>query len=391
MSKKDALSQTYPHLPADWRDCAIFNPRATNRNNMSDAFMKFKEIVGRSQTFAVSAGETSDISKILAAATLNTALRKLGKNSGFAYGAVPDDIKKFVSIISGEEFGGALRQKENIIIKFDSKALPAKELKYEKDGDFIKIVLEGVSAQNGEAELDISKIQIEKSVIPVDLLLLIDPKETEIDKILASTPHKEVIKISARDKSASVKIMEIIKTLCGEIPENFKEALWFLIEEEEKINPAPTKEGFAALRELWESGIDREKILRAREEIFTTPFNKLLGRALARSHYEKELSTLWSFLPKSDFLKIGAAGESSLLNVLNKLRALSPQSKFCALLWGSEEKKVSALLASADSQKLGELASFFATSPASSYFSTAPFDSFSEAEIKIRNFIRKVI
>lgn len=364
--------------------------RATNRNNMSDAFVKFKEIVERSQTFAVSAGETSDISKILAAATLNSALQKLGKNSGFAYGAVPDEIKKFVSIISGEEFGSALRRKENIIIKFDSRALPAKELRYEKDGDFIKIVLESASAQNGEAELDISKIQIEKSVVPVDLLLLVDPKEAEIDKILASAPHKEVIKISARDKSASIKIMEIIKALYGEIPENFKEALWFLIEEEEKINPAPTKEGFAALRELWESGIDREKILRAREEIFTTPFNKLLGRALARSHYEKELSTLWSFLPKSDFLKIGV-GESSLLNVLNKLRALNPQSKFCALLWGSEEKKVSALLASADSQKLGELASFFATSPASSYFSTAPFDSFSEAEIKIRNFIRKVI
>lgn len=355
--------------------------------------MKFKEIVARSQTFAVSAGETSDISKILAAATLNTALQKLGKKSGFAYSAVPDEIKKFVSIISGEKFGGALRQKENIIIKFDAKALPAKELRYEKDGDFIKIVLESetsASAQNGEAELDISKIQIEKSAVPVDLLLLVDPKEAEIDKILASAPHKEVIKISSRDKSAFIKIMEIIKTLYGEIPENFREALWFLIEEEEKINPAPTKEGFSALRELWESGIDREKILRAREEIFTTPFNKLLGRALARSHYEKELSTLWSFLPKSDFLKIGAE-ESSLLNVLNKLRALNPQSKFCALLWGSEEKKVSALLASADSQKLGELASFFATSPASSYFSTAPFDSFSEAEIKIRNFIRKVI
>lgn len=355
--------------------------------------MKFKEIVARSQTFAVSAGETSDISKILASAILNSALKKLGKNSGLVHSAVPDDIKKFISIILGKEFNSAFRQKENIIIKFDSKALPAKELKYEKDGDFVKIILESgmsASAQNGEAELDISKIQIEKLIIPVDLLLLIDPKEAEIDKILASAPHKEVIKISSRDKSASIKIMEIIKALYEEIPENFKEALWFLIEEEEKINPVPTKEGFAALRELWEAGIDREKILRAREEIFTAPFNKLLGRALARSHYEKELSTLWSFLPTSDFLKIGAE-ESSLLSVLNKLRALNPQSKFCALLWGSEEKKVSAILASADSQKLGELASFFATSPASSYFSTASFDSFSEAEIKIRNFIRKVI
>lgn len=354
--------------------------------------MKFKEIVERSQTFAVSAGETLDISKILASAVINSAFKKLGKSSGFDADSVPENFKKFVSLILGEEIGKAPHPKENIIIKFDSKSLPVKELKYEKEGDFVKIILEGKSAS--PSGLDASNIQVSKEVVPVDLLLLIDPKESEVSGILAKIPHKEVIKIGTRDKNLPLKLAEIIKVLFGgageapSSPENFREALWFLIEEEEKMNLAPSKEGFSALRELWESGVSREKILRAREEIFTAPFNKLLGRALARSHCEKEISTFWSFLPKSDFQKTGA-GEWATLSILKALRSLNPQNKFCALLWDSNG--VNALIASGDAAKLGELASLFSTSPASSYFSINSFGSFSEAEIKIRSTIAQII
>jgi len=351
----------------------------------NEAFVKFKEIVERSQTFAVSAGETLDTQKILSAAILNSALKKMGKAASFAPEHITESIKKTVSVILGEEIGGNAYRKENIVIKFDAKTLPAKELKYEKEGDLVKIILE-----SDRPGLDVSNIRIEKESVPVDLFLLIDPKESEIDNILAKTPHKEVIRIGTRDKNLPLKLAGIVRALFGSIPESLRPALWFLIEEEEKTNPSPSKENFEVLKEILDLGFDHKKIWDAKEAISASPFNKLLGRALTRSHYEKEISTFWSFLPRSDFQKTGE-GEGALINVLQKLRFLNPQSKFYALLWDSEKTGISGFLASADREKLLQLSGLFATSPASSYFSINSFGSFSEAEIKVRGMIAQII
>lgn len=355
---------------------------------MNDALMKFKEIVEKSQTVSVRVGETMDISKILGGATLHKLLEKLGKVSSFDINLSPKNIKNAAKILLNlreEELSRAPRAKENILVKFDAKILPVKELKYEKEGDLIKIILEGVSG-----ELDTSELKIEKERVPVDLLLLIDPKESETEKFILQNPYKEVVKISARGKNLPLKIMELALLLLDEIPHGAAEALWFLVGEEVKLFHQISKENLEAMLELEKLNLDFGKIVMAREAIFGNSFLRLLGRALARSHYEKEISTTWSVLSKSDFEKTNESSNSTL-GVLQNLRALNPCSKFYALLWAAEKENINALVASSDAEKLLGLSSLFATSPASSYFTINSFASFSEAEMKIREMIRKII
>ena len=359
----------------------------------SESLAKFKEIVDRSQTFAVRCGKTWDASKILCAEILNQTLKKLGKESSSDINLAPENIKNCSSILLDLNLE-QLNQpsiKENILVKFDTKTLPIKGLKYEKEGDVIKIILEGaVNTAGTSPTLDETNIKIEKERPPVDLLLLIDPQESEIEHILKDAPHKEVIKISSQGKALVLKIFDILKLLSETTVAELKNVFWFLFAEEAKINRPAGKEILIALADLADREIGSQKIADAEEALLGNSFRKLLGRALARSHYEKEISTIWSFLPKKDFERCEEKASSSL-NVLNRLRILNPQSKFFALLWANKESEVNAIVAGRDATSFKKLADMFRTAPASSYFFLNSFETFSDAEIKIRNAVKKII
>ena len=157
----------------------------------------------------------------------------------------------------------------------------------------------------------------------------------------------------------------------GEVPKDLKDALWFLAAEEEKTR--------------------HEKIKKARGALYDSAFWKLFGRALARSEYEKDISTTWVFLPKADFEKTGQ-DNGAVSALLLEMQNLRPESVFFALLWEKgPPKSIGAALSSKDPVKLKVLAESMGFSPALSYFVAEGFASFSECELKIRGFIRKVI
>ena len=166
------------------------------------------------------------------------------------------------------------------------------------------------------------------------------------------------------------------------------------ISQEEKEFGTSTQKTLEAKQFLLESGANQQIINAAHGEFLGSGFWKLFGRALARSSFEKETATIWSFLPKTDFEKINES-EESLSAILEEMRSLRPESNFFALLWESSlisaPKSINALLASNDALKLKMLAEFMHTFPTSSYFFAKGFATFSEAELKIRGFIRKVL
>lgn len=342
---------------------------------MTEQMQKFKEIVENSGTIAIRVGDTNDISKILAGTILHRAFSKLGKK-------VNTDIKSVeVATAFFEDGLENFEKEENILIKFDTEKLPVSELRYEKDGQFVKIIL-----KSGRAAPDLREVLVEKESLPADLLMLMDTPEVEIERALKENPHKEVVRLGTKDKNLSLKIEEILGAFFEEIPAELKEVVWFFANYEKRAD--------------WNVsvGLREEKILQAKEALFGPGFWKLLGRALARSHFEKEIQTLWAFLPKSDFNKTGE-GESSVLKILNELRALRPESKIFALLWesasdasvGAGPKTINAAIASRDAALLKNLAALMSGAPASSYFIANGFSAFSEAEIKIRGLIRRVL
>ena len=348
---------------------------------MNEALEKFKEIVGASETVLLKTGRRADANKALAGAILQKIFSKLGKKCNFAlHAGSAGNIEKFLDELFEEGFAktsGALQFKENILIKLDTEKIPVNELKYERDGKLLKIILK--SEQNSA---DLSHISIEKEAVPADLLILIDPEESEMPNILNANPHKEVVKIGTKEKGLGLKILEIARAFFPAIPDDIRDALWFLLAEENRTDP------FAELSNLKP---DQTKIKRAREILLGKGFYNLLGRALVRSHQEKETETFWSFLPLSDFAKTGQT-PGAATNILQELRSqLEGAALFYALLYEESPKNISALVASSDRARLKTLAGFLAAEPASSYFFANGFTAFSEAELKLKNLIRRVL
>src|SRR3989344_5121334 len=191
---------------------------------MNEALQKFKESVNGAQTIAIRTGGAKDISKILAFSILHCVFLDLGKKCSIDPGNVSENSKKFMEKLLEKNVFKNSEQPENTLIKIDTEKIPVSELKYEKEGNVIKIILS--SSEN----FDIKNIQIEKEKMPVDLLLLGDPRENEINELLRQTPHKEVVKITSKEKNIEQKIFEIVSALLGNGVEKFKEAFWVALE-----------------------------------------------------------------------------------------------------------------------------------------------------------------
>ena len=370
---------------------------------MTEAVQKFKDLVEKVDTVFIRFGKHANVSKVLAGATLHRAFLKLGKKSDIDLSVVADAYKKTALALSGSRatpFENRVQLKENVFIKLDTKKIPVSQLRYEKEGDIIKIIMEG------QGPADTAGIRIEKESIPADLLMLIDTSEEDTAGIAAEIPHKEMVRLSSQSQGLSIKCAEIVKTLFENIPEELKESVLFLAQYEENQKILPSKAGLEIIKELVGAGPDEEKLKAAKNALTPPSFWKLLGRALARSADEPEISTTWAFLTKADFSAIGGPAfggektnesEGLALRLLEKLRSLKSENKFAVLMWESQKsipensRSIEVILGSEDRETLKNLASAFGASPASSYFLVNGFKAFSEAEIKIRSAIRRVL
>lgn len=347
---------------------------------MQEALQRFKDTVDSAKTIAVRMGNTKDISKILSSYILHSIFLELGKQSSVDIAQTNDMIKNSLPILFGE-LKKNFEIPEHTLIKIDTEKIPVSELKYEKEGSILKIILES------PANFDTQKITVEKEKIPVDLLVLLDPEEKQVEEIIANTPHKEIVKITQKDKDIPIKTFEIVSTVGKENIQKFKEAFWILLENTNLFS----KSALSAKKEIIEMSLDISKITAFKESIHGAGFWKLFGRALQRSETEKELGTFWTFITEDDFKKTNQ-DEDSILPVLNEIKRLRSPQKFLVMLWQiSKEVGIKAVIGGEDILKLKNLSDQMGLALSSSYFLTERFDSFSEAELKIRSEIKKML
>ncbi|OGF61694.1 hypothetical protein A2662_02265 [Candidatus Giovannonibacteria bacterium RIFCSPHIGHO2_01_FULL_45_33] len=352
---------------------------------MNDAVKKFKEAVEKINTVYVRTGQTNDLAKILSAAILHSLFLRLGKRSSLDINNYSEKVLKLLRILFTDSvLDNNFSAPERVLIKLDTAKIPVEELNYEKDGEMLKIILKGKNILNTDG------IVIEKEKEPVDMLILLDTAAEEAEKILNSTPYKDVVKITSKERGLANKTAGIISAFCPEIPKEFIEPLWVLLEEENKELAFPNAENLA-LCSLLGASVNKEIISQARESFFGRDFWKTLGRALGRSNFEKELQTHWTFLTRADLVKTGA-GPDILISILKEIKNLTKNPKYFALLWESEadeeapSRNISAIIGG--EEKLPALASSFGLTPSSNYFFVHGFRAFSEAEIKIRAHLR---
>ena len=349
---------------------------------MNEAIQKFKEMVACTNSIVVALGTTDNITKLLSATILHQTFVELGKESSLDINFVDEKTRRFIEALCGNITQS--KQKEHLVIKLDSKSMPISELQYEKVGNSFNIILDGAGSLNPD------NIKIEKVFSSVGLLMLIDPQESEVELLCDKTPHKEVIKLSSKERSVAIKAFDIVCALFTTIPTKIATPLLYLISQEEKEFGTSTQKTLEAKQFLLESGANQQIINAAHGEFLGSGFWKLFGRALARSEFEKRLGTVWSFLPLSDFKKTGK-DVAAITRVFDELRALRSEARFVALLWEESPKKINALVGGSDTTRLLVVATEMQTQLSSTYFLLHGFETFSEAELKIRSHIQRVL
>ena len=373
---------------------------------MSEAIKKFKEILDGVKTVAVCVGTAHNTQKLIAATLLHRTFEHLGKRSVFELPStakttpsdppslaidrvtlgVDEKTKQFLTELCGS--WETKNPHEHLVIRLNTHEAPVAELKYEKEGDTLKIILEGSD------NLDPARVSVQKERSKVDLLLLIEPAVHEIENLLASLPHRDVVKLTAKDRPLAVKVADIVMALVDPLPKEFRHGVWHLLDKEEKTTDAPLAEISEMKQKLIALGVDREVVYQARANFLGSSFWKLLGRALARCEFEKNIHTIWSFLPYTDFQKTNQDG-SAIPHLLEEIQKLRPEGTFTTLLWEDKDdtnnaKRIRAVIAGKTESVIAPLALALGAQSASRYFFLDGFETFSEAELKIRSSIQQL-
>lgn len=122
---------------------------------------------------------------------------------------------------------------------------------------------------------------------------------------------------------------------------------------------------------------------------------QLIGRALARTHYDENLYSNWTFLKASDFEKTKTKGnKETIVGIFEKIKSFLQDAKFHFIFWEElkeNQSKISGFVFGKNENSLNFLANSLGAQIQSEYFFTPPFDNFSEAEITTRKLLKKLI
>ena len=241
---------------------------------------------------------------------------------------------------------------------------------------------------------------IEKEKLPVDLLMLVDPNRPEIDSLIVETPHRDVIKISSKERALALKAAEIVVSILDNPSEQIRTAAWYLLDREDRLCAAPSKEILLIKEGLLNAPVSADRAHKARAALLGSSFWKLFGRMLARCEFEKQLKTIWAFLPHSDFQKTGLA-ENTIHSLFLELQMLRQEGSFFALLWEQQnkngnnpinnQKTINAIVGAKNFSAAESLASLLGAATSSNYFFVRGFKTFSEAELKIRSALQRIL
>jgi hypothetical protein len=105
---------------------------------------------------------------------------------------------------------------------------------------------------------------------------------------------------------------------------------------------------------------------------------------------EKELGILWTFITLDDLEKT-SQDENAIMPIFNEIKKIRTPENFLAVLWQNSKDSIKAVIGGAENSRIKNLAVQMGSALSSSYFFTDSFTSFSEAEIKIRSEIKKVL
>lgn len=326
-------------------------------------------------------------------------------------GELPPQFSFLAQYFPEEESAPAADSLRDFIISLDAKKLCIEEIRYEKNGDVLSVIL-------GAKQSISSKDMSIKSADDYDLVISLGmPKrETIAAKAGIDAPrmaHAPILLLSRN----SAEETDADATLADTEAASWCELAWNIItaaRDEQKITEAaatPLLAGLFAATENLQSpkttvasaalasalvkcGAKQELIREHLEKKNEAPLNlmQLLGRALSRSRLDDTTGILWSFLPAEDFLKTGSTSQNLSFIFPRMEQAVSPKTGFLYVFENPHKNHIRAILKSKNGAFLARAAEQEAgdRSQETLIFHKS-FTSFAEAEERLRVLLGKIL
>jgi len=162
-----------------------------------------------------------------------------------------------------------------------------------------------------------------------------------------------------------------------------------LVLETENFSTGTTDKTLELGSQLLKLGADQEALRTIMASQKTLAKTQLLGRALARTHIDEQLHASWTFISSKDFEKTNTSPNTTLLlNTLKKIRQTIAEQPLSMLFFETMEG-VSVIVYGKNEAVVNPLAKTLGAELQSQYFITQAFKNFSEAELRIRQLLKK--
>ncbi|MEW5907877.1 MAG: hypothetical protein AB1643_01710 [Patescibacteria group bacterium] len=352
---------------------------------------KIQEVLLPSRSIALILNENFEEHEFLLREALKTALRS--KNY-FTY-SIPEDDK-----ILSEKWSAIIPRLDNIqpshtaSILIPKDKFNIKEVFYENNDNFFVL---NIKTENNK--LSPEDIVFRSKPISIDAVLYLGDLETNRleapqNKILLP-PKEKILSITHQNKTLIENVKEIISIIDGGLlsSNNIATILFAaLVLETKNFTSYLSEQTMELAGILLRLGADKKAISEILEKEKTDTFAQLLGRSLARTRINQNLSSAWTFLSKEDFEKTGFDNQDFklLYKILLKIRDFLPSQSFYFLLWQKNDEVFS--LATSEYNTIEILVSLAENLNCDFYgrfFVCGPFKNFSESELKLRELLKE--
>jgi len=360
---------------------------------MEATLEKIKTLVENSKSFGIIADNNPEEHELL----LKEVLKETIASKNIPIISLPKDPEGF-----REKWSEILKEGSNYTpprktsIKIPKEKYKINQISYREDDKNVSLVID--LPQN---ELVLEDLSLEKLPPEADVVFCFFENEERLIKFESEiiVPSRDkIIFIKANGKTLTGKILDILKVFHPNVAEDKKKATILyaaLFLETDRFAEKLSKETFMLAKLFTENGADIKAISKIAEKDKKASVAQLTGRILARTYVDEFFGISWSFLNSKDFQKTNniSIKESALYGLLKKVRSFIPQQNLYVLLWQTAEG-IKALI-TASENKSGEYLVPFAEKVnarlESRFFTTGPFENFSEAEKHLRQSFKEEI
>ncbi|MBI2637690.1 MAG: hypothetical protein HYW88_02205, partial [Candidatus Sungbacteria bacterium] len=282
-------------------------------------------LLKKSNAIALALSPEARADEIGSALALAAVLKRQGKRTGFFFsGAIEERwapllLEKNVAPAEKGAPSASKSQLRDFVIVIDTKKTPVDEIKYEKKGDELYIIVSPKTVPIPKES--VKTMETEK---PYDCIITIGISSPEqFGKEFEENPllfyEKPIINIDVSPKNegfGEINLIDIVKSSLSECsyelieklsdePLASREAtrlLLGIIEKTENFKNIKTSPRVLEIASrLMESGADKDGIIRVLYKTKPLHMLQLWGRASVRSRFDARRRVLWTFLPREDF------------------------------------------------------------------------------------------